>query len=141
MVMSHHAAIPVPAITAMRARSFPGQPAQVRQARTFIAAVLRGSPAAENAVLLASELAANAVAHSASGHPGGSFTLRVSLDDTRIYAEVEDQGSTWDGNVNAAESPHGLYLLRRLSTESGARPGQRGWITWFTIAGEQVTQP
>lgn len=36
-------------------------------------------PSADEAVLLTSELASNAVLHSASGWPGGKFTVRAAL--------------------------------------------------------------
>jgi anti-sigma regulatory factor (Ser/Thr protein kinase) len=134
--MSDQTAMPLPAIMPVRARSFPGSPAQVGQARAFTAAVFRGCPAAPDAVLLVSELAANAVAYSASGQPDGWFTVRACLfNGSGAYAEVEDQGSKWDGNISDAESPHGLYLLRELSADCGVRSGPEGWITWFTING------
>jgi hypothetical protein len=50
-----------------------------------------------------------------------------------VYAEVEDQGSPWDGRFATAESPHGLYLLRSVSTECGTHRSDRGWITWFVL--------
>jgi hypothetical protein len=132
---------PTPALVRESAQTFPGHPDQVGQARAFLARILDGCPAADDAVLLASELAANAVAHSASGQPGGSFTLRARLyRDQSVVAEVEDQGSTWDGNISAAKPPHGLYLLRKLSADCGAWPGQHGWITWFTIASTATEQ-
>lgn len=116
------------------ARSFPGRADQIRRARGFLAVLLGGYPAADDAVLLASELAANAVAHSASGQPGGVFTLRACVDDGCVHVEAEDQGgSAWDGDLSAAQPPHGLYLLRALSTACGTRRGEHGWVTWFTI--------
>ncbi len=117
------------------AGSFPGRRDTIRNARTFLAAFLGPCAVADDAVLLASELCANAIAHSASGQPGGTFTLRAQLTgDGRLHAEVEDLGSPWNGNLVAARSPHGLYLLRALSADCGARPGSQGWVTWFTIA-------
>ena len=133
--MCDHAAPPLPALTPMRTRSFPGQHSQIRQARHFIAAFLHGCPAAADAVLLASELCANAVTHSASGQPGGTFTLRAqAARDGRVHVEVEDQGSSWNGNIHAATSPHGLFLLQQLAAGYGTRRAEHGWITWFTIA-------
>lgn len=118
------------------AQSFPGTPGHVRYVRAFIATVLDDFPGADDAVLLISELAANACAHSASGIPGGTFTVRADVcPGIYVRAEVEDQGSKWDGDIAAAESPHGLYLLRQLSADCGARRGAHGWAIWFTIAG------
>jgi serine/threonine-protein kinase RsbW len=124
--------------TPVHSRSFPGTPAHVGQARAFTAAAADGFPAAGDAVLLVSELAANACAHTASGRPGGTFTVRVDVDPgAGLHAEVEDQGSEWDGDIGAAECPHGLFLLRELSGECGARRGERGWIVWFTMSRSQ----
>jgi Histidine kinase-like ATPase domain len=115
------------------ARAFPGRPDQLRHVRALLAGFLDAFPAADEAILLISELAANACAHSASGQPGGTFTVRASLSGTCLCAEVEDQGSGWDGRLSPAEAPHGLYLLRTLSAACGTVPGGQGWITWFTL--------
>jgi hypothetical protein len=71
---------------------------------------------------------------SASGHRGGTFTVRIHTFPGHIRAEVEDQGSTWDGNLDTAQPPHSLFLflLRALSTTCGTRRGSEAWITWFT---------
>lgn len=115
-------------------RSYPGRAEQARHMRAALRAFLAGCPTADDAILLASELAANAIAHSASGDPGGTYTVRAHVrDGAYVHAQVEDQGSTWDGQITAARSPHGLYLLRQLSAACGTRRGPQGWITWFTI--------
>ncbi|MGP0024424.1 MAG: ATP-binding protein [Streptosporangiaceae bacterium] len=113
----------------------PGWPSQVRQARALLAAFLTGFPAADDAVLLASELCGNAVTHSASAQPGGFFILRARARGiTHLLAEVEDNGSPWDGNIGTAPAPHGLFLVRQLSANCGTRPGHFGWITWFALS-------
>lgn len=141
--MCRHGTLPPP-VTAVSwqncARSFPGRPDQIRHVRVLLRDFLGSYPAADDAVLLISELAANACAHSASGQPGGTFTVRAHLCGTCLHAEVEDQGSRWNGNLSAAEPPHGLYLLRALSTACGTIPGTCGWITWFTITGPATGQ-
>jgi anti-sigma regulatory factor (Ser/Thr protein kinase) len=116
--------------------SFPGRQDQVSQVRELVARQLGDSPASDDAVLLASELAANACAHSASGEPGGQFVVRLrggGSNRGQVYVEVEDQGSGWDGLLQQTESPHGLYLLRSLAGACGTRRGARGWITWFVV--------
>lgn len=119
-------------------RTFPGCRDQVAQVRAFLARFLDGCPAADDAILLVSELAANAVTHSASGHPGGTFTVRARLhSDQSVHTEVEDQGSAWDGNLAAAERLHGLHLLHELSAGCGTRRGKHGWVTWFTMTPAQ----
>jgi serine/threonine-protein kinase RsbW len=114
-------------------RAFPGRLDQIRQARALMADFLPGQPGTDDAVLLISELAANAVNHSASGQPGGTFTVRAYLTGTGLYAEVEDQGSAWDGSLHGTEAPHGLFLLQTLSAQCGAHHRPHGWATWFTL--------
>jgi hypothetical protein len=116
--------------------SFPGRQDQVSRVRELVARQLGDSPGRDDAVLLASELAANACAHSASGEPGGQFVVRLRGGGSgggEVYVEVEDQGSGWDGRFHETESPHGLYLLRSLAGACGTRPGAGGWITWFVV--------
>jgi anti-sigma regulatory factor (Ser/Thr protein kinase) len=113
---------------------FAGRVDQVGRARSFVAGFLEKHPGADDAVLLVSELAANACAHSASGRPGGGFEVRVVVGvEGWVRVEVEDQGSSWDGRFANIASPHGLYLLRALSDQCGARPGACGWVTWFVL--------
>ena len=73
-------------------RVFAGSRDQVRQARDFVARVLGGCPAKDDAVLLASELATNAITHTASGD-GGRFTVTVYQAGTWVRVEVHDAGS------------------------------------------------
>ena len=73
-------------------RSFAGQPDQVAQARHFVQAALAGCPALADAVLLTSELATNAVQHSATGR-GGAFTVAISHGPGRVKVTVTDGGS------------------------------------------------
>jgi anti-sigma regulatory factor (Ser/Thr protein kinase) len=143
MTMCDHAIVRPPAVASPTLRSceraFPGRREQVREARALLTTFLADCPAAEEAVLLVSELAANACAHSASGRPGGTFTVRAEVrPGACIHAEVEDQGGGWDGDITVAEPPHGLYLLRELSDDCGTRRGKRGWITCFTIASPKI---
>jgi len=122
------------------AQSFSGRPDRVRAVRAFLASFLHGAPGTADAVLLISELATNACTHSASSNPDGRLTVRTEFcPGLCIHAEVEDQGSTWDGNIGSAMPPHGLYLLRELSATCGTRRGEDGWITWFTITSPPAT--
>jgi anti-sigma regulatory factor (Ser/Thr protein kinase) len=107
----------------------------VGQARAFLAAFLGDWSRVDDAVLLIGELGANAVVHTGSGEPGGLFTVRAVLAGPWLRAEVEDQGSSWDGRLQDAECPHGLFLLRQLSTRCGTRRSRNGWVTWFALDG------
>lgn len=125
---------PAPISSRSCERSFPGRLDQVREARAFMARMLRGCPAADDAVLLISELATNACTYTPSGNPGGTFTVRIESSPGHVRVAVEDQGSAWDGNLSNARSPHGLYLLQALSASCGTYPGVRGWVAWYTLA-------
>jgi len=78
-------------VAAPKRRAFPGKPEQVALARRFVAGVLSGCPAADTAVLLASELAANALAHTRSG-AGGSFDVIVWRGVAAACIAVLDDG-------------------------------------------------
>jgi hypothetical protein len=116
-------------------RTYPGLPAQARIVRADLRPLLARCPAADDVLLLASELAANAIAHSHSGRPGGTFTIRLSHEPgSGVHAEVADQGSTWPGDLPVcARPPHGLYLLLALSTACGARRDGHNRIVWFRL--------
>jgi anti-sigma regulatory factor (Ser/Thr protein kinase) len=107
----------------------------VGQARAFLAAFLGDWARVDDAVLLIGELGANAVVHTGSGEPGGLFTVRAVLAGSWLRAEVEDQGSSWDGRLQDAECPHGLFLLRQMSARCGTRRSRGGWVTWFVLDG------
>lgn len=73
-------------------RVFPGVPAQVAEARRFVAFLLDGCPAREALVSCASELSANAIIHTASGD-GGFFTVEVSYPRSGLArVSVTDAG-------------------------------------------------
>jgi anti-sigma regulatory factor (Ser/Thr protein kinase) len=117
-------------------RTFPARPEQVRQARTFLKRVLAGCPAADDAVLCLSELAANACLHSNSRHPGGRFTVRVQAHGPGLRVEVSDQGGPWTTLAydNHQQSGRGLRIVGQLARTWG-RTGSAstGWTTWFEI--------
>ena len=58
-------------------QSYPGTPSQLRHARAALRRFLAGCPVTDDAVHLISELSANAITHSDSGKPGGTFTVRA----------------------------------------------------------------
>ena len=107
---------------------------QVKVARAFIAAVLAACPAAGDAVLCVSELAANAVLHSASRYPGGTFTVRAAIADDHVRVEVEDNGGRWEERPHHDNRPHGLDIVRELAADYG-RDGSplTGWVAWARL--------
>jgi anti-sigma regulatory factor (Ser/Thr protein kinase) len=106
-------------------RAFPGAVDEVRHVRSAVRSLLDGCPAAEDVVQVLSELSANAVAHSRSGRPGGKFIvrLRYSPGDC-VWGEVEDEGSSWDGDL-AASARHrsGLFIVLKLTSACAVADG------------------
>jgi anti-sigma regulatory factor (Ser/Thr protein kinase) len=123
------------ASTARHEQVFRADASQVGAARAFLSAILAGCPAAEDAVLCLSELCTNAIVHSRSRAPGGSFTVRVQLDGHRLRVEVGDQGGPWHspGRASADEqNGRGLLIVGQLASRWGCEGHSRsGWTVWF----------
>ncbi|MFI7657196.1 ATP-binding protein [Streptomyces albidoflavus] len=79
----------------------PGFPEEVSRARRWTRDILRGSPLAEDAELIVSELSANAILHTASGKESGSFHLALAVSSQVIALSVTDDGGT--GSAPAVE--------------------------------------
>lgn len=114
--------------------AFPASPAQARAARRSLARILDGHPAADDAVLCLSELAANATIHSRSRH-GGHFTVRTQFGEDCVRVEVHDQGGPWKQPAPAgAEHGRGLLIVASLARAWGIMgDGDTGWTVWAVI--------
>ena len=117
-------------------RTYRGSADQLREVRGFLAAILQGCPMADDAVLMGSEIAANAVQHSGSRKPGGEFTVRAeAYEGDYLCVEVEDQGGPWV--VPAARSDgrgHGLRIVGELADDWGCDgDATTGWVVWFRL--------
>ena len=130
-------------------RVFPGLTAQVGEARQFVACLLQGCPGRDVLVSCASELAANAVLHTASGD-GGYFTVEVSCPRTGVARiAVTDSGGPTEPATGAPVSADsrddditglptrglGLALVAAVASRWGYRitgPGRTVWAeaTW-----------
>src|ERR1039457_6693837 len=106
------------------------------QCRSGSSTVASAWPVADEVIALPWRLAANACLYSNSKRPGGQFAMTVhDFTGDYVYAEVRDQGSSWDADLSqAAECPHGLYLMQQLAATYGAAGGRRGWMIWFTVS-------
>jgi hypothetical protein len=115
--------------------SYPGKIEQVRLVRAALAPLLAGCPVAGDALLIGSELAANAALHSDSGAPGGHFTVRADIrPGDCVWIEVDDQGGAWGGR-GADERPHGLDLVHLLAGNGnwGVDGGDQGRTVWVRL--------
>lgn len=115
-------------------QTFPGTAEQIRHVRAALRPLLSDCPMADDVILVVSELSANAVAHSASGKPGGKFIVRLQhFRGQYVWGEVEDDGSRWDGSLqDSARNASGLYFVLHLVSECGVAYGtERNRVVWF----------
>jgi serine/threonine-protein kinase RsbW len=106
----------IPAGLRSFAYAYPGRPEQVRHVRADLGAILNGCPIADETILVASELAANAVTHSSSRQPGGRFIVRAEISpDDYAWVEIEDQGGIWAGHHPRDGRPHGLDIVQTIA--------------------------
>ena len=129
-------------------RVFAGEPCRVPEARAFVARALVGCPARETLLTCVSELAANAIAHTASGS-GGMFAVEVirPADGVALIA-VTDAGSLREPSVHdaddLAEGGRGLALVAALASRWGhhraAGGGRTVWAeaTWPVAVAAQI---
>ncbi len=113
------------------ATSYPGRVDQIRRMRRELTALLEDCPAADEIVLCASELAANAVWHSRSRRPGGTFTLQVEVsrgDYVRIA--IDDDGGPWAEADCGLDRGRGLVIVAALTADWGVAAGPAGRSVW-----------
>jgi len=92
----------------------------IRAVRAHLCAVLDGCPRADDVILCASELAANAAQHSRSRLPGGTFTVRAIISpDHYARIEVQDNGGLWNQGMIDPIRHHGLDIVRAVADEWG----------------------
>jgi len=122
-------------------RIFPGEAQQVAALRRWITSLLPDCPARGDLVLVASELASNAIRHTASGQ-GGTFAVEVTWGGGAVLVAVDDAGAPGEPRVvddPAAEGGRGLLVVRELSARmsvSGTGTGRqvRAEIPWHDPA-------
>jgi anti-sigma regulatory factor (Ser/Thr protein kinase) len=114
--------------------TYPGKPESIRQVRADLRHVLDNCPAADDVVLCASELAANAAVHSDSGNPGCSFTVRARIHpDALVLIEVEDDGGPWNELPPDPVRGRGLDIVRALAAAYGVRATATGRCVWACV--------
>jgi anti-sigma regulatory factor (Ser/Thr protein kinase) len=100
--------------------TYPGTIEHIRIVRADLRAVLHECPIAEDVILCASELAANAAIHSRSRLPGGTLTVRVKIrPGGYVWVEVEDDGGPSTPVIRDSAGHHGLDIVRALATDWG----------------------
>jgi anti-sigma regulatory factor (Ser/Thr protein kinase) len=109
--------------------TFPGRVENVSQVRREIARYLGNCLATDDAVLIASEFAANSVLHSRSR--GEHFTIRVQLQPDHVLVECQDAGGPWRGRHRDDSRPHGLSVVEALT-------GPAAWGVQLTADGGRI---
>ena len=103
-------------------------------------ALLQDHPTAEDAVLVASELATNALRHTRSSSDGGMFVVRINDHGDRIRISVVDYGSNadWNGQTTDPETwtehGRGLVLVNALAKQWGVSSEPVGTCVWADLA-------
>jgi hypothetical protein len=113
--------------------TYPGRPDQVRKVRAAVAGHLAGCPAADDAVLIVSEIVSNAIVH--SGSAGEFFTVRVEVYPDYVWIECEGLGGTWHCRPED-DRPHGLDVIQALAGPDNwgtETTGDGGRIVWVRL--------
>lgn len=116
-------------------RTFSAAPDQVPQSRRFLASLLAGLPPASEALVCLSELVTNALQHSRSALPGGTFTVRAALSTAVLHVEVEDGGGPWEAHPDpTGQRGRGLLIVSQFARAWGrAGDSDSGWVVWFEM--------
>lgn len=117
-------------------RDYPGIIDQARRVRTDLAKVAADCPVSDDLILLASELATNAILHSLSGHPARAFTVRATIyPGDYAWVEVVDQGGTWTADKFDDEHGRGLAVVAAIAGDGnwGIDGDEAGRVAWFRL--------
>ncbi|MDA0635066.1 ATP-binding protein [Nonomuraea sp. MCN248] len=125
-------------------RTFPGTLDHIPHARHFTRYLLADSDHRHDAELIAGELSANAVRHTASGRPHGTFIVEINRTTTTITIAVYDCG--WGGVPRFgrlfgidAEYGRGLTIVAALADQVGyegaEEVGHRVWARMVQPSG------
>ena len=130
----HTPALAAPRLHAF-ASTYPGTPEQISQVRADLRRGLGGCPVADDVILCISELAANAVLHSNSRKPGGTYTVRAEgCPGASVRIEVEDDGGPWMRKpAPDPASGRGLDIIGALAAEWGITSSPAGRAVWARI--------
>ena len=116
---------------------FPAQRASVAAARQFVTESLVEAGVTnvlDDARLLVSELATNAVLHANT-----DFSVAVHVSAGRVYVEVRDGDpteldlTTLSAPLEPALGGQGLRIVGRLAGSWGARVEDHGKVVWFSV--------
>jgi hypothetical protein len=116
-----------------------GAPEQLADLRQYLWDTLGDDvDGVDDVVLVASELAGNAVLHSRSGEPGGSYELQVVALSDAWHVRIDDQGSRRNPDHKATrhtnETGRGLPVVAALARAWGTFGSSAGRTVWAEVA-------
>jgi serine/threonine-protein kinase RsbW len=117
-------------------RSYRGTADQSHHVRADLAEIAGDCPVADELVLLASELATNAILHSRSGHPDRTFTVRATLyPGEYAWVEVVDLGGAWTKDEYDDEHGRGLGIVAAVAGDEnwGVEGNAASRVVWFRL--------
>jgi serine/threonine-protein kinase RsbW len=120
---------------------FPGEAAAVSQAREFVRGVLGSAwPRLDDLLLMVSEIASNAVRHTASGDDGGWFDLTVSAAGLAVRIAIADGGGSSEPQIPDGDKEpdvltggRGLRIVDALAAKWGHTGDELGRVVWFEM--------
>ena len=114
-----------------RERGFPYVRDSVREARRFVLGVVGpryDQGIADDAAIVVTELAANAVLHAASG-----FSVAVGCSAEAVRISVRDYGPVADARQLAVPPGHGLSVVAQIADSWGTEPLPDGKAVWARL--------
>ncbi len=114
---------------------YPGAAEQARHVRADLRQFLNGCPVADDVILCASELVANAAIHSASRLPGRTFSVRAEVhQDSHVLILVSDCGGAWTDRPADPTRGRGLDIVRAYASDHGIITTAAGRTVWARFA-------
>ncbi len=117
-------------------RVFPGHEEELGRLRRWLASLLPDVPARDDVIVVAVELATNAVRHTASGH-GGCFAVEITWHArvAMLRVAVADCGGPTEPHAQAHVDPlsergRGLQMVRGLAARIGSLGDHQGRLMW-----------
>jgi serine/threonine-protein kinase RsbW len=122
---------------------FPGVATAVGLCREFVRSVLGdGWPGLDDVLLMVSEVASNAVRHTASG--GSWFDVSVSGASETVRVCISDRGSSSEPRMrddlagdDVLTGGRGLRIVDALADKWGHAGDELGRTVWFEVTGKR----
>lgn len=103
--------------------------------RQWASGLLPACPARDDVVMVANELASNAIRHTSSGR-GGWFAVELTCYPGLVRVAVADCGGSKEPVViedPGGENGRGLFLVQQLSARMGISGNNSGRLVWADI--------